>query len=144
MVTHYARFEPDLEAGGFVVTFPDLPWGVTQGETIEEATFMAEDVAAILISDYMEKGKDLPKARKRRGPLFRAVSLPALQSAKVELYQAFRASGLTKTQLAARMGIAKSNLDRLFDLQHHSRFDQIEAAFAALDKQVWVEIRDAA
>jgi hypothetical protein len=42
------------------------------------------------------------------------------------------------------MGIAKSNLDRLFDLQHQSRFNQIEAAFAALDKQVWVEIRDAA
>jgi antitoxin HicB len=144
MVTYYGRFEPDLEAGGFVVTFPDLPWGVTQGDTLEEATFMAEDVIAIILSDFMEKGKDLPKPAKRRGPLLRPVSLPGVQSAKVELYQAFRASGLRKSQLAARMGIAKSNLDRLFDLQHQSRFNQIEAAFAALNKQVWVEIRDAA
>ena len=144
MVTYYARFEPDHEAGGYVVTFPDLRHGATQGETLEEATSMAKDFLACVISIFMEEGEYLPKSRKRRGPLFRLISLPVLQSAKVELYQAFRASGLTKTQLAARMGIAKSNLDRLFDLQHHSRFDQIESAFAALNKQVWVEIRDAA
>jgi antitoxin HicB len=144
VVTYYARFEPDHEVGGFVVTFPDLPWGVTQGDTLEEATIMAEDALAIVLSDLMEEGKDLPRASKRRSRLFHPISLPGMQSAKVELYQAFRASGLTKTQLAARLGMAKSNLDRLFDLQHHSRFDQIEAAFAALDKQVWVEIRDAA
>jgi antitoxin HicB len=144
MVTYYARFEPDHEAGGYVVTFPDLRHGATQGETLEEATSMAEDFLACVIALFMEREEGLPKARKRRGPLFHPVSLPGIQSAKVELYQAFRASGLTKTQLASRMGIAKSNLDRLFDLQHQSRFDQIEAAFAALDKQVWVEIRDAA
>jgi hypothetical protein len=39
------------------------------------------------------------------------------------------------------MGIAKSNLDRLFDLQHQSRFGQIEAAFAALNKRLWLEVR---
>jgi antitoxin HicB len=144
MVTYYARFEPDLEAGGFVVTFPDVQSAITQGDTLEEATMMAEDVLAFVFSFRIKEGKDLPKARKRRGRFMRAISLPGVQSAKVELYQAFRKSGLTKTQLAARLGIAKSNLDRLFDLQHHSRFDQIEAAFAALDKRVWVEIRDAA
>ena len=144
MVTYYARFEPDLEAGGFVVTFPDVSGAITQGETLEEATMMAEDVLACVFSFLMNEGKDLPKARKRRSRRLRPISLPGVQSAKVELYQVFRASGLTKTQLAARMGIAKSNLDRLFDLQHQSRFNQIEAAFAALDKQVWVEIRDAA
>jgi predicted RNase H-like HicB family nuclease len=31
-----ARFEPDAQKGGFVVTFPDFPWGVTQGETEAE------------------------------------------------------------------------------------------------------------
>jgi antitoxin HicB len=144
MVTYYARFNPDHEAGGYVVTFPDLRHGATQGETLEEATSMAEDFLACVVSIFMEEEKDLPKPVKRRGSLFRPISLPGVPSAKVELYQAFRASGLTKTQLAARLGMAKSNLDRLFDLQHHSRFDQIEAAFAALNKQVWVEIRDAA
>src|SRR5476649_928965 len=42
---HYlALFEPDLEAGGYTVTFPDFGYGVTQGETAEEATEMAQDL----------------------------------------------------------------------------------------------------
>jgi hypothetical protein len=32
----------------------------------------------------------------------------------------------------------------LFDLDRHTRIDQIEAAFAALGKQLTVEIREAA
>jgi antitoxin HicB len=35
-------------------------------------------------------------------------------------------------------------VDRLLDLRHASRLDQIEAAFAALHKRVVIEIRDAA
>jgi antitoxin HicB len=51
---------------------------------------------------------------------------------------------MRKAELARRIGVPKSNLDRLFNLRHRSRFDQIEAAFAALNKQVRVEIEDAA
>jgi predicted RNase H-like HicB family nuclease len=38
-----AVIEPDREDGGYVVTFPALPDLATQGETIEEARWMAED-----------------------------------------------------------------------------------------------------
>jgi len=44
MVTYPALFEPDHEAGGFVVTFPDFGRGVTQGDAVEEATEMAQDL----------------------------------------------------------------------------------------------------
>ncbi len=144
MVTYPALFEPDREAGGFVVTFPDFRYGVTQGDTLEEATEMAQDLLGGLLSDLIEQGEGLPKPSKRRGRQYRLVSLAALQSAKVELYRAFRASALRKAELARRMGIPKSNLDRLFDLRHQSRFDQLEAAFAALNKHIWVEVRGAA
>jgi len=144
MVTYSALFEPDREAGGFVVTFPDFRYGVTQGETLEEATEMAQDLLAGLISDLIDQGEDLPKPRKHRGRHYRLVSLPTFQSAKVQLYQAFRPSGVRKAELARRIGIAKSNLDRLFDLKHQSRFDQLEAAFAALNKQIRIEVRGAA
>ena len=46
--------------------------------------------------------------------------------------------------LAKRLGIPKTNVDRLFDLRHQSRLDQIEAAFRALGKQLSIEVRDAA
>ncbi len=38
-----AVIKPDREDGGYIVTFPALPDLATQGETIEEARWMAED-----------------------------------------------------------------------------------------------------
>jgi Uncharacterized conserved protein len=142
---HYlASFEPDLEAGGYVVTFPDFGYGVTQGETDQEAMEMAQDLLMLTIGDYIRKGKSLPVPSRRRGAKFRPVPLPTLQAAKVGLYTAFVDSGLKKAEFARRIGIPKTHIDRLFSLRHHSRFDQIEAAFVALGKRLRIEVRDAA
>ncbi len=144
MLPYPALFEPDREAGGYVVTFPDFSFGVTQGETLEEATVMAADLLKILIADRIESNLDLPRPSKRRGRHYHLVSLPALQDAKAMLYQAWRASGLRKADLARRLGIPKSNIDRLFDLSHHSRLEQLEGAFGALHRKVVIEVRTAA
>jgi antitoxin HicB len=48
------------------------------------------------------------------------------------LKREFRAAGNRKSELARRLGVPKTSLDRLFDLRHNSRLDQIEAAFKAL------------
>ncbi len=142
---HYlALFEPDLETGGYVVTFPDFGYGVTQGETDQEAMEMAQDLLMLTIGDYIRERKPLPAPARRRGSRFRPVPLPALQAAKVKLYSAFVNSGLTKAALARRIGIPKTHIERLFSLRHHSRLDQIEAAFAALGKRLEIEVRDAA
>jgi antitoxin HicB len=143
MLSCYALFEPDL-SGGFVVIFPDLNHGATQGETLNEASEMAEDLLASILGELMRRGEDLPRASKRRGKRYRLVTLPALQSAKAEFYSAFRASGLKKAELARRIGIPKTNIERIFDLDHASRFDQIEAAFLAIGKKIEVRISDAA
>jgi antitoxin HicB len=144
MLRYPALFEPDNEAGGYVVTFPDFSCGVTQGETLEEALLMASDLLKILIADCIERNLDLPHPSKRRDKRCRLVSLPALQDAKATLYQAWRASGIRKSDLARRVTISKSNVDRLFDLDHHSRLDQLEAAFAALNKKLLTQVHNAA
>jgi predicted RNase H-like HicB family nuclease len=94
MVTYPARFMADRRAGGYVVTFPDFAYGATQGESLAEATEMAQDLLAGLISDLVKDCKDLPKPSGHRSRQYRLVALPALQSAKVDLYMAFRASAL--------------------------------------------------
>jgi antitoxin HicB len=144
MLNYDAVFDPDRESGGFVVTFPDFGMGATQGETSVEARDMAEDLLKCLVQERMRKGEALPVAGKHRGKHFRIVSLPALQSAKAELYSAFRAAGITKAELARRIGIPKTNVERLFDLDHASRLDQIEAAFRAVGKKLEVTVRNAA
>jgi len=55
---HYlGLFEPDRKAGGYVVTFPDFGYGVTQGETDAEAMERAQDLLMLTIGDYIREGK---------------------------------------------------------------------------------------
>jgi antitoxin HicB len=53
---------------------------------------------------------------------------------------------IRKADLARRLGWHVPQVDRMFDLTHASRFDQIEAAARALDLSVEVRVsrRDAA
>ena len=143
MLEYQAHFEPAPE-GGFVVTFPDFDWGVTQGENEQEAREMAADALELMIAHMIAAGERLPEPGKRRGRKFRTIQLPALVAAKAELYRAFLKSGIRKTDLAQRLGIPKSNIDRLFDLKHQSRLGQIEAAFGAIGKKLEITIHDAA
>lgn len=105
---------------------------------------MAADLLQTLIQDYINKDKDLPTPAKRRGRQYRAIALPALPSAKVELYLAMRAGSVSKAELSRRVGIHKANFNRLLNLGHASRFDQIEAALQALGKRIVLTVEDAA
>jgi antitoxin HicB len=49
-----------------------------------------------------------------------------------------------KAELARRLGWHKPQVDRLLDLRHDSRLDQMERAFAALGKRVRITIENAA
>ena len=137
-----AIFEP-AEEGGFIVRFPDFDWGVTQGDTLREAQEMAADAIRTMIRELIRQGKPVPRPSKPRGRKHRMIRLAALDAAKAELYMAFHASGLRKAELARRLGIPKTTVDRLFDLDNHSRLDQMEAAFAVLGKRLSIEVEDA-
>ena len=138
-----ALFEP-AEEGGFVITIPDFGWGFSQGDTEAEGRQMAAALLQTLVQEHIRKREALPCPTRRRGKKYRFVRLSALQCAKAELYMAFLASGMRKAELARRLGIPKTNVDRLFDLDNHTRLDQIEAAFAVLGKRIALEVRDAA
>jgi len=138
-----ALFEP-ADEGGFIITIPDFGWGVSQADTEAEAQTMATALLETLVQEHIRNGEPLPRPGKPRGRNVRMVRLPALQAAKAELYRLFLASGVRKAELARRLGIPKANVDRLFDLRHRSRLDQIEAAFQALGKEIHIEVRPAA
>jgi len=144
MLTFPAVFEPDTEAGGFVVTFPDVPGCVTQGDDLADAESTAEDALKVVLNYMMSQGEEVPVAKHRRGRFVRTVQLPPIQSAKVELYRALRAAGVRKAELARRMGIPKANINRLFDLDHASQFDQLQEAFRALNKRLVLSVEGAA
>jgi len=125
--------------GGFVVTFPDVPEAITQGEDEDEALLYAVEALETALSFYVEARKPLPVASKaRRGQ--RTVRPSALESAKLGVYQAMTEQGIKKAELARRLGWHMPQVDRLFDLRHASRLDQIEAAARVLGRHLEVRV----
>jgi antitoxin HicB len=55
-----------------------------------------------------------------------------------------RANRVGKAELARRLNCHLPQVDRLLDLLHASRLDQLEAAFRVLGKRLAVEIQEAA
>ncbi|MBL0174899.1 MAG: type II toxin-antitoxin system HicB family antitoxin [Ignavibacteria bacterium] len=124
--------------GGFVVTFPDVPEAITQGESIDDALLHAVDALETGLSFYIDARKPLPVASPPRGR--RTVRPSALECAKLGLYREMMAQGIRKSELARRLGWHAPQVDRLFDLKHASRFDQIEAAVHAIGKVMDVRV----
>jgi antitoxin HicB len=126
-----------------LVSFPDFPEAHTFGDDENEALARAADLLEDVLADYIESRRDIPvpsKVRKQD----RVVTLPVLTEAKVRLYREMRSSGIRKAELARRLRCHMRQVDRLLDLHHASRLDQIESAFAALNKRIVIEVRDAA
>ena len=124
------------EDGGSVVAFPDFGVGVTQADTREDALAQAADLLETMVANYMTEGWDLPEPSGAAGrPLVR---LEPLVAVKVEVYRAMHAQGISKAELARRIGISPQQAQRLFDIHHASRLDQIEAALAALGRRLIV------
>lgn len=64
MLRYPVTLEPDEEAGGFVVTFIDIPEAITQGDTREDALVQAADALATAIDIYFEDKRPVPSPSK--------------------------------------------------------------------------------
>ena len=140
MIVYPAKF--DRAKDGITVTFPDIPEAITCGFSEREAMEYAVDAIITVFTEYIKRRQAIPRASKARGKSMRLVVLPALEEAKIRLYEAMRETGVRKAHLARRMGWQKSQVDRLLDLRHRSRLDQIEAALAKLHKRLVVNVED--
>jgi antitoxin HicB len=131
------------EKGMVTVFAPDVPGVQTFGDDEQEALARAVDALETMFMAMIEDREDIPRPRTpKRGE--KTVTLPALTTAKLELYQAMRAAGIGKAELARRLNCHLPQIDRLLDLGHASRLDQLEQAFAALGKRLEVAVLNAA
>ena len=130
------------DSPGFMATFDDFDRAVTHGDTADEALAWAVDLLETMVSYRISEGLDLPRPSPAKGrPL---AHLSPLSAAKAGLYMAMREAGVSRAELARRLGWHMPQVARLFDLRHRSRMDQIQQALATLGKRLIVEVHDAA
>jgi len=125
--------------GTVLVTFVDVPEAITFGRNKEEALLNALDALETGLSFYVDARKPLPTPSQPTSRQ-KTVRPSALECAKLGVYQAMTEQGIKKTELARRLGWHMPQVDRLFDLRHASKLDQIEAAANVLGKHVYVQI----
>ncbi|HUD54846.1 MAG TPA: type II toxin-antitoxin system HicB family antitoxin [Terracidiphilus sp.] len=137
------RYPVNLEAaeeGGFVVTFPDIPEAITQGEDRADALHHAADALESALEFYFDARRTVPAPSKpRRGQS--VVELPASVAAKVLLLNEMIAQKVRPAELARRLQVKPQEVTRLIDLRHTSKIDGIAGALKALGKTL--EIRAA-
>jgi len=125
-----------------MVTFPDLPEVVTFGDDEADALARAVDALETMLASYIIDRKDIPKPSKARAKP--TVSPTLLGQLKVAVYEAMRARGWRKADLAKAMGLNPRQIDRLLDLRHGSTVAQLEHAFIVCGRQPAVETRQLA
>lgn len=142
MRAYPATLIPDPD-GGFTVTFRDVPEAITESDTREDALLRAEDALESALAMYVAGKEPLPKASAAQ-PGEVIVPLSALGMAKAALYDAMRDQGVGRAELARRLRWHLAQVNRVLDLRHASKMEQIEAALAALGLRLIVDVARAA
>jgi antitoxin HicB len=142
MLRYSVKLSKDTN-GTILVDVPSIPEAHTFGDDREEALLRAVDAIETALMGYIEDRREIPPPAVAT-PRGTFVSLPALTEAKLALYQSMRGARVGKAELARRLNWHLPQVDRLLDLRHASRLDQLEAAFRALGKRLSVQIHEAA
>ncbi len=138
---YHAQFERGTRQG-YVVSFPDLPEAITQGDDIADARSMAEEALGLVLLSYLARGLPLPKPR-ASGKKLVAVAVAPDVAAKLAVLEAFAAAGISKTELAKRIGKDEKEVRRILDPKHATKLPALTAALRAMGKRLVVGVMEA-
>ncbi len=138
-----ALFEPGDRRGNVVVTFSDVPEVVTQGRGKADARAMAEEALGLALLAYLERGMRLPRSRAKGRDLIEISVAPDV-AAKLAVLESFVAAGISKSELARRIGKDEKEVRRILDPKHATKLPALTAALRALGKRLVVGVAEAA
>lgn len=113
MLYYFAVFTPAAE-GGYVVTFPDIPEALTEGETLQDCLVNATDVLGIVTAEYASARRPLP-APSSLDQVKEYAQREASQSGACgePVVQLIQAPGTDNTPVRINVSLPKSVLDEL-------------------------------
>jgi antitoxin HicB len=125
--------------GGFVVTFRDVPEAITQGETRADALDEAAGALQAALEARIMDALDIPEpSRPRRGE--HPVAVPVQTALKAALYLAMQEHGISRSELARRLGVDEKEARRMLDPYHPTKAERLERALSVLGKQVELRV----
>lgn len=119
------------EGGGFISELPDFPGVFSFGKDREEALGMVLDAALTVCAQKILDKEPIPiPPRAVRSGDF--IDLPPMVVAKVAIHNAMMEQGVTQVAMAERLKTDPKAIRRLLDLDHKSKWEQLEAALREL------------
>ena len=137
-----ALFQPE-PSGGYLVTFPDIPEAITQGDDLADAKASATEVLGLALRSYLAMDRPLPRPSAAREDHV-AVPVDATDALKLAVIEAFARTGMSKSEFARRLGKGETEARRILDPDHPSKLAALQAALRLLGKRVVVSVEDAA
>ncbi|MYE46028.1 MAG: type II toxin-antitoxin system HicB family antitoxin [Chloroflexi bacterium] len=138
LYAYHCDLTPDGD-GGLVATFPDVPEAITGGADRAEALAMAGDALVTALAGYVHEKREIP-APGAAAEGRELVAVPTVAAAKLALYSAMRAQGITKVELARRLGVSEAAVRKLANPDHRSHVSQVEKALRAVGRSIRVEV----
>ncbi len=132
------------DGDGFLLTFPDVPEAITGGASEAEAIANAQEALDLALASYAVVGESLPVPRTAPDEPAHSATPSAAIMAKIAFIQAFRASGLTRTALAARLDKSEVEIRRMLNPAHATKLSNLEAGLMALGKRYVIAVEEMA
>jgi antitoxin HicB len=132
---YFARFEPG-EDHGIVVSFPDVPEAITQGDDEADAYAQAEEALGLALLTYPARSLPLPRAKTHRGAGLVPIAVEAEVAAKLAVIEAVRTSGISKSEFARRIGKDEKEARRILDPKHPTKLTTLSAALRKLGQRL--------
>lgn len=137
-----AKFDPEPD-GGFLVSFPDVPEALTQGDDLADARASAADALGVALRGRAADGKPLPEPLAKGNGLV-PIPVDAETALKLAVIDAFGKAGISKRELARRMGKIETEARRILDPNHATRAGMLTDALVLLGREVVISVREAA
>ena len=133
MDVHYPAVFEAQDPSGYFVRFIDIPEAVTQGEDLDACAFNGSEVLSLVLEDYVESGREIPKPTQGLADAHYLAPDPKVQAAMlVRLARGDR----SLADLARALDTSWPAAKRLEDPRHWPSLKQLDKAAAALGKRL--------
>ncbi len=123
------------EPTGVWLSCPDIPEMNASGDNLPEAMAEALNGLESALSLYVEQRRKIPAPSPATDPAL-VLRIPALTVAKIMLWNSMLDEGVSRAELARRLGCTRQVVDRLVDFLHSSKIEQVERALGLLGRRL--------